>query len=137
MVNTVERLWPSDPTSAAQSSPQPTRGSEKTTRLDDQSPAGSVAETTIMDIALSFSESYSCVQLAVSLELSQGSGFVVDSNLHASNREIAYDVMMEWKKEKGSTATGEWLYQVLHDDLKMVDLASRFKETLLGGCQHN
>ena len=89
-----------------------------------------------MDIALSFSESYSCVQLAVSLELSQGSGFVVDSNPHASNREIAYDVMMEWKKEKGSAATGDCLYYVLHDKLNMKDLASQFEKALGGGSRY-
>ena len=137
MVDTVERLWPSDLASATHSSSQPTPGSEKTIHLDDQSPAqGSVAETTIMDIALSFSESYSCVQLAVSLELSQGSGFVVDSNPHASNREIAYDVMMEWKEEKGSAATGEWLYKVLYDDLEMVNLAEKFAGILRGKVHH-
>ena len=61
MVDTVEHVWHSDPTSAAHSSLQPKPGSKETTH---QSPVGSVAETTIMDIALSFSEPYSCQELA-------------------------------------------------------------------------
>ena len=129
MVDTVEHVWPRNSTSAACSGSQPMPGLETATQ---QRHVGSVAETTIMDIALSISESYSCQQLAVFLDLSQGSQFVVDCNPHASNREIAYDVMMEWKKENGSAATGEWLFSVLRDQLKMEDLAEKFGGALFG-----
>ena len=118
-VDAAEHLWPDGEAVATGDSLQSSSTSGKaihpTTPLHMYGYVDKVPETTIMDIALSFSESYSCVQLAVSLELSQGSGFVVDSNPHASNREIAYDVMMEWKKEKGSAATGDCLYYVLHE----------------------
>ena len=130
MVDTVEHVWRSDLASAAHSSLQPKPGSKETTH---QSPAGSVAETTIMDIALSFSEPYSCLELAVFLKISRGASFVESLNPHATSYERAYDVMMEWKKEKGSAATGEWLYKVLHNQLKMEDLAEKFEGALCGG----
>ena len=135
-VNTVDRVWPvvrsavsvvtADPPSRSalpllEAVPNTTQGGS----------CNQVAETTVMDIALGFSARYDCAQLAVFLEISQGPGFLDNSSPHTTNSEKAFDIMMEWKKEKGSAATGEWLYEVLRNTLNMKDLAEKFENVLL------
>ena len=143
-VDTVESVWPDSSISHAASQncdsatlqrtsmTSASNGADSSTTLELSSAEHQVEETTIMDIACSFSGSFSCTQLAVFLQLTQGSGFVEDSHPRTTVREKAYDIMMEWRKENGSAATGEWLHNVLHDKLDMVDLALQFREALLG-----
>ena len=138
-VNAVEAVWPLD--AAQTTSGNPGAGPHSMQAHPEiskraHSSTGQVPETTIMDIALSpeFSNEYSCKQLAVYLDIWHGSRFVENLSSHADNHERAYEVMMEWKKEKGSAATGEWLYKVLHDELNMKDLAENFEKSLCGSC---
>ena len=91
---------------------------------------GGVSEKVIMNLARNFSDYSSCSDLAVFLGITQGSKFLESSNQHATSYEKAYDVMMEWKKEMGITATGERLYRVLHHELNMKDLAEKFEVAL-------
>ena len=93
-------------------------------------PEDGVSEKVIMDLARNFSDYSSCRELAVFLDITRGSKFVESSNQHATSYEKAYDVMMEWRKENGSAATGERLYRVLHNKLNMKDLAEKFEEAL-------
>ena len=130
-VDAVEQVWP---VGAISGDPNLTSALTKNRRREAAghalSLAGTVPEATIMDIALSgeFSSEFSCEKLAVFLEISQGSQFVLDSNPHASNCEKAYDVMMEWKREKGSAATGERLCDVLRNELKTEGLALQLEQ---------
>ena len=132
-VDAVELVWPIDTAMVtsddlqmiSEPSMEVHHGPAKCTyRFTDKVP-----EMVVMDLVLSseFSEDCSCEHLAVFLEISKGSEFVVHSSPHASNREKAYDVMMEWRKEQGANATGEELYNVLRSDLKMEGLASQLK----------
>ena len=134
-VDVVESAWPVDSAMATADDLQvktSLREDHHKTEQHTHGLADKVPEMAIMDVVLSseFPEDFSCEHLAVFLEISKGSEFAVDSSPHASNREKAYDVMIEWKKEKGSAATGERLYNVLHNDLKMKGLAAQLKKAL-------
>ena len=131
-VHAVELVWPgllSTVSCNDGSSPPVTSGMLDT--CPETGPEGTVPETVVMDIALNVHDLYSCQKLAACLKISQGFQFVDNLNPHATNCERAYDVMMEWKKEKGSAATGEWLYDVLHNQLDRKDLALQFEEVFL------
>ena len=131
----VERIWPVLSTPSAVCSGSDTRPpiisasnkAQPERTLSRPSLEDEIPETAIMDVALNFADIRSCTQLAVFLDISQGSRFVENLSPHADNRERAYDVMMEWKKENGRAATGEWLYKVLHGDLNMKDLAEKLR----------
>ena len=134
-VDVVESAWPVDSVMETAGDLQvktSLREDHHKTEQHTHGLADKVPEMAIMDVVLSseFPEDFSCEHLAVFLEISKGSEFAVDSSPHASNREKAYNVMIEWKKEKGSAATGERLYNVLHNDLKMKGLATQLKEAL-------
>ena len=92
-----------------------------------------VAEATMMKIASSFFNFFDCEKLAVFLELDQESGFVSSlqsANPHALPGKIAFAVMRQWVREKGSAATGPRLHSVLRDDLKMASVAGDFARDL-------
>ena len=135
-VDVVEHVWPAAAAMVTSDANLPVKTSlredHSETEQHTHSLVDKVPEMAIMDIVLSseFPEDFSCEHLAVFLDISKGSEFAVDSSPRASNREKAYDVMMEWKKEKGSAATGERLYNVLHNDLKMKGLATQLRKAL-------
>ena len=88
--------------------------------------ASALLETTMMGIAKCFENSFECQELAIHLELSKESGFVIelqDANPRITPRELAFRVMRQWVREKGSAATGQKLYNVLKDDMLMVFVA--------------
>ena len=92
------------------------------------------AESTMLDISKCFVSLYDCEYLAVYLGLSQGSGFVrslQSADPRSTPCHLAFRVMRQWVREKGSNATGQKLYGVLRKDLQLVFLAERFERELL------
>ena len=99
----------------------------------------SLTEPTMMKIASHFIDFFDCEKLAVFLELDQESGFVSSlqsANPHALPGKIAFTVMRQWVREKGSAATGPRLHSVLRDDLKMAFVAEEFEDNLCGTGRH-
>ena len=89
-------------------------------------------------MAKHFSNTYDCVQLAVFLQLSSGSGFI-DSLQSADPRippaAMAFEVFKRWKREHGGRprGSGSHLYAVLDRDMNFGYLAEKFKHDLLQG----
>ena len=142
MVDLCEHLWPNTCTdeSSDEISQQSIDSTDNHSSIrHSASCKDEVCEIIVMDIALSFSDFFQCKRLAVSLDLSRGSEFVSAKQSQSpriSTHEMAYDIMMEWKKEKGHAATGKQLHSVLHDEpLKMVDTAMKFRAALCHNAQ--
>lgn len=90
-------------------------------------------EKLFIRISNHFTDFHDCTVLAVFLELHGGKGVVkslMASNPRITPREVAFEVLCQWKKEKGRAATGAVLHHVLKVDLNWEDLASQFREVL-------
>ena len=81
-----------------------------------------VHETTMAKIADCFTDVFECQKLAAFLDLSQGAGFVTSlqsAGHHGLPSKLAFGVMQQWVREKGSAASRRQLRDVLRNDLRM------------------
>ena len=91
-----------------------------------------VDQIALMKLSRSFSTLFSCVELAIFLDLLDGSDFVdaiVESKPGATIAEVAFRVLSQWQTENGSQATGTKLHGVLKRHMKWEHLASDFESS--------
>ena len=87
----------------------------------------------LMDLSKKFTTRFACTEMAIYLDLCDGSGFVesyLDSKPTARPAEIAFEVLREWKKNEPK-ACGSILHRVLKYDLKYGEMADDFAQQLL------
>ena len=91
-------------------------------------------ETAMLKIADCFSDFFDCQKLAVFLDLAQGSQYansLRSADPHGLPSKFAFSILLRWKQEKRSAATGTNLYSVLRDDLQMPGVAEKCERDLL------